>query len=131
MDQDLSKTKVTPEGMKMPHIPELVFTIILHIPVVCFTLVGIYHLVKKRSPMPLYFIIGGYICSLLEPIVDVNGMCYFPLEGQIVGTYDYGCGIPLLSSVHTAGSWGARGTCSKVSWTLVVSPSPTCGKDGS
>lgn len=96
MDQDLSRMKTPPEGMSMPYIPQIVFTVILHIPVLGFILLGIQHLIYKKSPTLLYFIVGGYLCSFLEAIVDINGMCYFPMDGQIVGIYDYERGVPLF-----------------------------------
>ncbi|KAL4809782.1 hypothetical protein BDV18DRAFT_156167 [Aspergillus unguis] len=115
MDQDLSKLKEPPEGMVMPYGAQLFFTIATHIPVVISVVLGVYNIIKKKSPALLYFAIGGYVSSLFEAIVDVNGMCYFPLDGQFVGIYNYDRAIPVF--VVSTYSWfmGSQGYLFKLS----------------
>ncbi|CAK7225830.1 hypothetical protein SEUCBS140593_006036 [Sporothrix eucalyptigena] len=109
MYKDISKIKVPPEGMVTPRVPHLVFTIILHIPVLVMAAMGTRDLIRKKSPTMLCFLAGGYVSSLLEAVVDINGMCYFPIEGQIVGIYDYERAIPLFVVATYSWFMGGQG----------------------
>lgn len=68
--------------MVMPFEPQVIFTLLVHIPMAIFLFKALESLAKNRDPVPLYFLIGGAISILFEPIVDVFGLCYFPAVGQ-------------------------------------------------
>ncbi len=44
--------------------------------------IALRQLARRRDPVPLLFLAGAAICTLLEPLDDVLGACWYPAVGQ-------------------------------------------------
>jgi hypothetical protein len=93
---DLSRIPQPPTGLEMSATGQTIFTIGVTIPWVVLLVLAMRHLVRDRSPVLLLFLAGGALAAVMEPIVDVLGMCFFPRENQWVGLELFGRPIPLL-----------------------------------
>lgn len=52
-------------------------------------------LVRDKDPTAIYLWIGGFISAVWEPILELLGHAYHPVQGQIVGYTLFGRSIPL------------------------------------
>jgi hypothetical protein len=93
---DLSPIAQPPVGLHMSPTGQTIFTIAVTIPWIVLTVVAFRVWRREGSPVPLLFMIGGAVCILFEPIVDVLGMCFFPRANQWVGIETFGRPIPLF-----------------------------------
>src|SRR4051794_559596 len=75
---------------------QTIFTIAVTIPWVVLFIVALRMWRRDHTPVPLLFMVGGALCILFEPIVDVLGMCWFPRLNQWVGLEVFGRPIPLF-----------------------------------
>ncbi|HEX5805984.1 MAG TPA: hypothetical protein VFY31_06590 [Macromonas sp.] len=57
---------------------------------------AVYKLVKSKDDLPLLFIVGGFICSLLEPMLDHLGHLHWPTNLPGPAFVGYELNIPLL-----------------------------------
>lgn len=93
---DLSSIPQPPDGLVMNATGQTIFTIGVTIPWIILLVLAIRYLVRDRSPVLMLFLAGGAICILMEPVVDVLGMCFFPRENQWVGVETFGRPIPIF-----------------------------------
>jgi hypothetical protein len=75
-----------PTHLSVPHTADVFFTIFSFLPVPTVLALAIRELTHRRGPLLLYCLIGGALCCLFEPIVDVLGLCFLKQHGGI-GTY--------------------------------------------
>ena len=71
-----------PSGGYMDPQLQLYFNIGLWIVTAAFTWLAYRKTRESGSPLPLLVLVGGGLCCLIEPIVDVLGLCWFWPEGQ-------------------------------------------------
>jgi len=71
-----------PDGMTFPHTPQVVATSAMAVLVLLFAAYAVHELVRKRSALLALLLIGGGVSYLNEPIDDVLGCLYHPVEGQ-------------------------------------------------
>ena len=85
-----------PWDMVMNATAQVYFTIFVTVPWIVLIAVALYRWYKARDAVPMLFMIGGPFSILLEPVVDVMGMCYFPVIGQWEGIETFeGCPVPI------------------------------------
>lgn len=92
----LSTIPQPPTGLEMNATGQTIFTIGVTIPWIVLVVLGVRYLLRDRSPALLLFLVGGAICIVMEPVVDVLGMCYFPRINQWVGIETFDRPIPLF-----------------------------------
>lgn len=97
-----------PWDMVMPPTAQLVFTVAVMLPWFVLTAMALRALIRDRQPVPLLFMIGGAFCIVFEPIVDVMGMVFFPIEGQWVGIHTF-AGRPVPIFMWPVYSWFVGG----------------------
>lgn len=74
--------------------------------VVALMLIGALYLWRRTgSPAGLLVLLGGFLCSLNEEVVDVLGLCWFPADGWIVHEM-WDRPIPLWAVVAYGGFFG-------------------------
>jgi hypothetical protein len=93
---DLSPIAQPPSGIHMSAVGQTIFTIAVTIPWVVLFFVAVRMWRRDHTPVPLLFMLGGALCILFEPVVDVLGMCWFPRINQWVGLEVFGRPIPLF-----------------------------------
>lgn len=71
-----------PTGLRMDETVEFAFTVYQAIPILVIGFLAVRAARRERDALPVLFLVGGALCVLIEPIVDVLGLCYFPVEGQ-------------------------------------------------
>ena len=79
-----------PQGMEFPIEPQLYATIAMGIVVAGFVLYALRDTIKHRSPLALMLLLGGAICYLNEPIVDVLGLVWHPRPNQWIALETFG-----------------------------------------
>jgi hypothetical protein len=79
----------------MPGDWQVVYTILLLVPL--FALGGYATRVwwRDRNLVPLACLLGGAVCTVFEPIVDVLGLCWYPRHGQVRLFEAFGRPIPV------------------------------------
>jgi hypothetical protein len=93
---DLSTIAHPPSGLEMSAAGQTIFTIAVTIPWVVLFVIALRMWRRDGTAVPLLFMVGGALCILFEPIVDVLGMCFFPRTNQWVGLEVFGRPIPLF-----------------------------------
>jgi hypothetical protein len=93
---DLSHIAQPPSGVVMSATGQTIFTIAVTIPWVVLFVVALRIWRRDHTPVPLLFMVGGALCILFEPVVDVLGLCFFPRANQWVGLEVFGRPIPLF-----------------------------------
>jgi hypothetical protein len=93
---DLSPIAQPPVGLHMSAVGQTIFTIGVSIPWVVLAVLAIRAYVKHRDALPVLCMVGGALCILMEPVVDVLGMCFFPRAHQWIGLEVFGRPIPLF-----------------------------------
>jgi hypothetical protein len=84
-----------PVHMVMPHGAQAVFTIANVIPLAVVAIVAFRYARAHRTALPFCLLAGGLASVLLEPIVDVLGLCWFPANGQWTAFQAFDVSIPL------------------------------------
>ncbi|MHB8695171.1 MAG: hypothetical protein ACYDHH_28395 [Solirubrobacteraceae bacterium] len=84
-----------PSQLRMPHGWETVFLVAVTV----FSAVALAWAVRRwrtdRDPVPLVMLLAGTCCAVLEPLVDVLGLCWYP-RGQLIQAFQLmGRPIPL------------------------------------
>lgn len=88
-----------PLYLSMPHRWEAVFLVLVGVPTLIGAVWALHRWFTKRDALPLVILLGGLACSILEPLVDVLGLCWYP-RGQLVEAYELmGRPIPLFVPV--------------------------------
>src|SRR5258708_1052770 len=113
---DLSRIAQPPSGLHMSAVGQTIFTIGVSIPWVVLAVLAIRALRTgrdgtgrdgtdgdgtdrdgtDRDSLPLLCMVGGALCILMEPVVDILGQCWFPRVNQWVGLEVFGRPIPLF-----------------------------------
>jgi len=90
---------LVPTGLSMPHVWENTFLAMVALP--AFIAVVWAARVWRRSGDPFYFVIlvGGTVCALLEPLVDLLGLCWYPRGAQLQIFELMGRPIPLFAVI--------------------------------
>lgn len=73
-----------PVTMSTPHGPQVAITSVLAVVVAGFLVAGIVLAARRREPNLLLVLVGGYVCSLNEPLIDMLCHCFFPSDGWTV-----------------------------------------------
>ncbi len=84
-----------PFNLHMSHGWQQVYTAALLIPMVVLVAYALRIWVKDRDSAPFALLLGGAICVVWEPIVDVLGRCWYPAFGQVHLFTTFGRPIPL------------------------------------
>jgi hypothetical protein len=50
---------------------------------------------REDDPVPVLCVLGGLVCTVFEPIVDVLGLCWYPRHGQMKLFETFGRPIPV------------------------------------
>jgi hypothetical protein len=74
--------QLAPFGLRMPSGWQEVFTVALVVPFVGLGALAVATARRLHSPLPLVMLLAGACCTVLEPIVDVLGKCWYPAIGQ-------------------------------------------------
>jgi hypothetical protein len=85
-----------PVATAMPQTLQLVFTLAMIIPMVLVTGYVIHYWRRTGDPIPALCILGGALTTLIEPLVDVLGLCWYPVDGQWVLLKTFGRSTPVL-----------------------------------
>jgi len=72
-----------PWGMTTPATPQTIITVVLGIVVGGFVIAALFDWRRIGRPTFLIMIVGGYLCSFNEPLIDFLCHCYFPADGWI------------------------------------------------
>lgn len=83
-----------------------VLTIVTAVVAVLAVGYALLRLIKHRDPVFLYFVIGGAIASLIEPIVDILGLIYMPEKGAHTLFTFFGRGMPLFNPISYTAAMG-------------------------
>lgn len=83
-----------PWDMTTPDTPQNVITVILGVALAGFVVAALLSWRNTGRPIFLLALVGGYLCSFNEALVDVLGHCFFPLDGRM-GYTAYGRGVPI------------------------------------
>lgn len=75
---------VPPQGLAYPEAAQLVATIIAGTALAIVVLYALWDWRRTRSPLMLTFLVGGAVCYLNEPMVDLLGLVWYPRPGQWV-----------------------------------------------
>ena len=71
-----------PPAGAMPRGWQVVYTVLLALPLVGLAGWCLRQWRRERDPVPLLCLAGGAVCVLFEPIVDILGLCWYPRSGQ-------------------------------------------------
>jgi hypothetical protein len=71
-----------PDGLRFPHTSQIVVTSVMGALVLVFACYAVREIVRHRSYLLALLLIGGGISYLNEPIDDVLGCLYHPVDGQ-------------------------------------------------
>ena len=103
----LSTILQPPTGLETNALGQTIFTIGVTIPWVVAIVLAIRYWRREGTPIALLFLVGGTICILFEPIVDVLGQVLFPRENQWIGLETFGRPIPIF--MYPVYSWFVGG----------------------
>lgn len=87
---------------------QTVFTIGQIVPMAIFCWLAHRYRQEHRCWIPWAMLAGGFAMSLVEPLVDHNGLCWFPQEGQVTAFRDYGVELPLWLVIAYVWFFGGR-----------------------
>lgn len=96
-----------PADRVLEHSLQIVFTVMTHIPFAYFVVQALKNIVTKGDSTAMMLVIGGFLASAFEPLVDIMGFCSFVREGSWVGFELYGQPIPIW--VPATYSWFVGG----------------------
>jgi len=85
-----------PTETVMPQTLQLVFTLAMVIPTVLVTGYFIRYWRRTGDAIPVLCTVGGALTTLVEPIVDVLGLVWYPAPGQWVLLESFGRSTPVL-----------------------------------
>jgi hypothetical protein len=70
-----------PWGITTPGIPQTIITTVLTVAVSAFVIAALFDWHRVKRPTFLLLLVGGYICSFDEPLIDFLCHCFFPADG--------------------------------------------------
>ena len=88
-----------PDQMVMPHLWENVFLALVGIPALVALGWALRSWRRTGDPLYLVVLVGGTLCSLLEPLVDILGQCWYPRGAQFEVFELMGRPIPLFAVI--------------------------------
>lgn len=97
---DFSSFPQPPVGMEMNTTWQAVFTVGQAIPATIMIIIAVVMLRRYGTPIPLLCLVGGAVAILIEPVVDVLGLVWFPREGQWVLFEAFGRQLPVFLIVY-------------------------------
>ena len=92
---DLSHT-LPPVGLEMPMLAQQITTVVYGLGAIIFVGIAIQLTIKKRSALPLLFLIGALLTLFLEPVVDALGNAVHPPINQYNIVTTNGHAVPWL-----------------------------------
>jgi len=72
-----------PWGITTPATPETIITVVLAVAVAGFVIAALVSWHRTKQPTFLLMLVGAYICSFNEPLIDFLCHCFFPADGWI------------------------------------------------
>jgi hypothetical protein len=72
-----------PWGITTPATPQTIITVVLALVVAGFVIAALVSWSRSKQPTFLLLLVGGYICSFNEPLIDFLCHCFFPADGWI------------------------------------------------
>jgi hypothetical protein len=72
-----------PWDITTPATPQKIITIALAVVVAGFVITALVSWYRTKQPTFLLLLVGGYICSFNEPLIDFLCHCFFPADGWI------------------------------------------------
>lgn len=103
-----------------PYNVQIAITIFANLPALPYLIFAICKLLKDGDSSALLMSLGGFLACGWEPVVDVLGNCFFPVENQIVGFEFLGRPIPIFVPLTYLWFVGGMGY-----WSLSVLRDPT------
>lgn len=85
-----------PYDAVMPAEAQLWATLVFGAVAAGFWLYALYLSAKTKDITPVLIMFGGTLCVFAEPIVDVLGSCWFPVQGQWTWIETFGRKIPVM-----------------------------------
>lgn len=79
-----------PQGMVFPQTPQVIITAVMWAVVAVFVVICLHRAWKTRSLLALQLLVGGAICYLAEPMVDVLTAVWHPRPNQWVALETFG-----------------------------------------
>ena len=72
-----------PWDITTPAIPQAIITGVLAVTVAGFVVAALVSWYRTKQPTFLLLLVGGYVCSFDEPLIDFLCHCFFPADGWI------------------------------------------------
>jgi hypothetical protein len=79
----------------MPSDWQVAYTVLLVVPLLFLGGYALRVWWRQRDLVPLACLLGGAVCTVFEPIVDVLGLCWYPRHGQVRLFEAFGRPIPV------------------------------------
>ncbi|HVW34671.1 MAG TPA: hypothetical protein VHL53_19215 [Acidimicrobiia bacterium] len=92
---DLSRIPEPPAGLHVHPGLQAAFTLIQLVPITAALLFGVRWWRVRHSTIPLLCLAGGALTMLLEPIIDICWLAFFPRSGQWIGFEAFGRPMPV------------------------------------
>lgn len=93
---DLSSIPQPPTGLEMNAAGQTIFTVGVTVVWLVAIALAVRYWRRHHSALPLLFLVGGAVCIVFEPVVDVLGLCFFPRQNQWVAIETFGRPIPMF-----------------------------------
>lgn len=84
------------EQVMAPYNAQIAITTFANLPALPYLIFAVRKLLKDGDPSTLLMSLGGFLACGWEPVVDVLGNCFSPVEDQIVGFEFLGRPIPVF-----------------------------------
>jgi hypothetical protein len=85
-----------PDSLVMPHVWETTFMVLVGVPAIIAILWALREWRRTGDPLYVWVLAGGTACAVLEPLVDVLGLCWYPRGAQFDAFELMGRPIPLF-----------------------------------
>jgi hypothetical protein len=105
----LSDVPVLPDHINpVPQTAQLLFTVGQVVPILIFCYLAYRYTKAYKSLIPWTFLVGGGLMCMIEPLVDHNGLVWFPIVGQWTAFTDYGVHLPIWLVMAYVWFFGGR-----------------------
>jgi hypothetical protein len=94
-------------NIQTPHTAHVVIFVIVAVSLAALVALSLWRWRRTGSPVMTLLILGGGVCCLNEPLVDVLGRCYFPTHGGLMGQTLLGRTVPVWVDITYAIFFGA------------------------